>query len=223
MQNNEVKRLYRSKNDKWIAGVCGGIAEYFGIDSLIVRILLILLLFLSGIGLIFYIIAWILIPVNPHQLDNKSKTDKSEVLGILLLILGIFLLMRNLEIFPFYEFFDWWDFISWSTILPIIFIIIGLFLIIYQTKTSTPNPEKELKDSPLLAQQLDVKTRKKILRKSRKDKKIAGVCAGIGEYLDIDVTIVRLIFVLITLSSLGLGLLLYLILAIIMPNEMENT
>jgi phage shock protein C len=64
------KRLYRSRKDKVIAGVCGGIAEYLNIDPVWVRLIAILTIFLDGMGLIFYIIAWILMPKNPMQEDT---------------------------------------------------------------------------------------------------------------------------------------------------------
>ncbi len=51
-----------------------------------------------------------------------------------------------------------------------------------------------------------------------KDKKIFGVCGGLGEYLDIDPTVIRIIF-LVGLLMFGTGLLLYLVLAIVMPSE----
>ena len=66
----QIKRLYRSGKDKIIAGVCGGIAEYFNIDPVIVRILLILSIFLWGFGILFYLIAWIIIPRNPKHKWN---------------------------------------------------------------------------------------------------------------------------------------------------------
>ncbi len=56
------KRLYRSVYDRKIGGVCGGIAEFFGIDSTIVRLVLVLLVLLFGTGVLAYIIAWIIIP-----------------------------------------------------------------------------------------------------------------------------------------------------------------
>lgn len=59
------KKLYRSKN-KWIAGVCGGIAEYFNVDPLIVRIIWLVLALGYGVGILAYIIAWLLIPKNPN-------------------------------------------------------------------------------------------------------------------------------------------------------------
>jgi phage shock protein C len=58
----KTKRLYRSKKDRVIGGVCGGIGEYFNIDPIIVRLICILLLLASGAGLVAYIIAWIIIP-----------------------------------------------------------------------------------------------------------------------------------------------------------------
>ncbi|MGM0470934.1 MAG: PspC domain-containing protein [Bacillota bacterium] len=55
-------KLYRSRRDKMIAGVCGGIAEYFGIDSTIVRLIWACLFFGLGAGLLLYIICWIIVP-----------------------------------------------------------------------------------------------------------------------------------------------------------------
>lgn len=60
-----AKRLYRSVKDQKIAGVCGGIAEYFDIDSTIVRLLLVIFVLLGGSGIIGYIIAWIVVPEEP--------------------------------------------------------------------------------------------------------------------------------------------------------------
>ncbi|MDO8538357.1 MAG: PspC domain-containing protein [archaeon] len=58
-----VKRLYRSRKDKILGGVCGGIANYFSIDPVIVRLIWILLSIGSfGAGIIIYLIAWVIIP-----------------------------------------------------------------------------------------------------------------------------------------------------------------
>jgi len=56
-------RLYRSSKEKVIGGVCGGLAEYFGIDPIIMRLLFLVFLF-AGFGLLIYIIAWIFIPIK---------------------------------------------------------------------------------------------------------------------------------------------------------------
>ncbi|MFW5981103.1 MAG: PspC domain-containing protein [bacterium] len=56
------KKLYRSQNDRILAGVCGVIAEYLYIDSSIIRIVLLLFVLAGGSGILAYIIAWIIIP-----------------------------------------------------------------------------------------------------------------------------------------------------------------
>ena len=60
------KKLYRSKNNRRVAGVCGGIAEYFDIDPTLVRLLTLLFILLGGAGVITYLIAWIIIPKKPE-------------------------------------------------------------------------------------------------------------------------------------------------------------
>jgi phage shock protein PspC (stress-responsive transcriptional regulator) len=59
-----TKRIYRNANDKVIGGVCSGFGEYWNIDPLILRILFIVLFFGFGVGLLFYILLWILLPVK---------------------------------------------------------------------------------------------------------------------------------------------------------------
>lgn len=58
------KRLYRSNKDKVLGGVCGGIAEYFSIDPVIVRLLLVVFALAYGTGILAYLIAWIIIPLR---------------------------------------------------------------------------------------------------------------------------------------------------------------
>jgi phage shock protein C len=62
------KCLYRSRNDRMIAGVCGGIAEYFDIDPVVVRIVAVILLLPGGLpGFLPYIILWVIVPENSNQ------------------------------------------------------------------------------------------------------------------------------------------------------------
>ena len=55
------RRLYRSDKNRVIAGVCGGLGEYFAIDPIIFRLLFLVFLF-AGFGILIYIIAWIFVP-----------------------------------------------------------------------------------------------------------------------------------------------------------------
>lgn len=62
----EGKKLYKSNTDKKIAGVCGGIAEYFNIDATLVRLGWVVFRLLGGSGLLAYIIAAIIMPERPY-------------------------------------------------------------------------------------------------------------------------------------------------------------
>lgn len=60
-----AKRLYRSKKERMIAGICGGVAQYFNIDPVIVRLIFAVLVLGGGGGLLLYIIMWIIVPEEP--------------------------------------------------------------------------------------------------------------------------------------------------------------
>lgn len=59
------KRLYRSRKNRMIAGVCGGIADYFNMDPTWVRLLFLLFFFLGGSALLVYLVMWLVVPVEP--------------------------------------------------------------------------------------------------------------------------------------------------------------
>lgn len=62
----ENKKLYRSNSDKKLFGVCGGIAEYFNVDSTIVRLIVIVIALACGVGLIGYLLAALIMPKKPN-------------------------------------------------------------------------------------------------------------------------------------------------------------
>jgi phage shock protein C len=112
-------RLMRSESDKMIAGVCGGIAAYLGIDPVFVRLAFLLLLFASGIGLLLYVVLMLIMP-SESSLDlpsSKVVQDNIDRFGDdlgqsvrrarshpqgrtlaagLLILLGVFLLVDNM-------------------------------------------------------------------------------------------------------------------------------
>jgi phage shock protein C len=71
-----AKKLYRSLTQKMVAGVCGGLAEYFDIDVSIIRLIFIAIALASALipMFIFYIIAWIVIPTQPTPPPKEDKT-----------------------------------------------------------------------------------------------------------------------------------------------------
>lgn len=63
-----IKRLYRSRKDKVLGGVCAGIADYFEVDPVVIRLIWVIAALISmGLGIIAYLIAWIIIPEEPKR------------------------------------------------------------------------------------------------------------------------------------------------------------
>lgn len=123
-----MKRLYRSPDERKIAGVCGGLGEYFDLDPVFFRLFFIVLVFFGGIGLLAYVVMCIMVPMKGSAREATAVR----------------------------------------------------------------------------------------LRLSKSDRKIAGVCGGLGEFLDIDPVFFRAIFIVLAFIG-GLGILLYIALWLVMP------
>jgi phage shock protein C len=121
------KKLYRSRTNSMIGGVCGGLGEYLNVDPTIMRLVAVLLVFANGIGLLAYIIAWIIIPRNPGIEAEVVVTEKSELNrllpGLALIFLGVVFLLNNL--IPWFRFRYLW---------PLILIVLGIFILIKTKK-----------------------------------------------------------------------------------------
>ena len=148
------KRIYRSETDKVIGGVCGGLGDYFGVDPTWIRILFVLSIFANGIGLIAYIIGWIVIPAHRettveasvetedgsaqpasaqatlHSSAKPSANGRKHNLGFLP---GIILIIIGM-IFLFDRVFYWFDF---DYIWPLVLIGIGAILIYRSARPAT--------------------------------------------------------------------------------------
>jgi phage shock protein PspC (stress-responsive transcriptional regulator) len=71
------KRLVRSINDRKIAGVCAGVADYFDLDTILVRVLWALAVLCAGTGLLLYIILWIVVPEGYTGISAASPAASS--------------------------------------------------------------------------------------------------------------------------------------------------
>ena len=211
------RRLYKSRHHRMIDGVCGGFAEYFNADPTIVRILWVLLTLASfGAGIVLYLACMFIVPVNPSQtapLPSASPTSAGNgartFWGAALIILGAIILFSKLG----FEFFHFWH-IPWGFVFPIIIILLGLFLILRSQgkRFEAPPASEELSSAP-------GQPKAKELRRSIVDRKIFGVCGGLAKYLGADSSIVRILFIVLTLASFGMGVILYLALAIIVAED----
>lgn len=75
---NTTKKLIRSENEKMIAGVCGGLGEYLGIDPTIVRLIFVLLLLTGSLGFWLYLIMWVVVPLEGGQAVVPLNGTQSE-------------------------------------------------------------------------------------------------------------------------------------------------
>jgi phage shock protein PspC (stress-responsive transcriptional regulator) len=67
--DNSVKKLYRSKSDRMVAGICGGLAKYFNVDPTVVRLITVLGFFATASAFFWaYLILWIVVPEEPETL-----------------------------------------------------------------------------------------------------------------------------------------------------------
>ncbi len=194
-----MKRIYRSKEDRIIAGVCGGFAEYLGIDPTIVRLVWIFFTIFGGMGILAYIFSIILITENDNSKakEIKAEDDYDEKLilwGVVIIIVGILLFFRHQPMMGMM----WHAFSgNWFNILFAIGLIgIGIYILVNR-KDDNKNTLSNLRISGLYL--------------SETDKKLGGVCGGIAESINIDSTIIRLIWVLGSLLSAGIGIVLYII------------
>ena len=154
------ERLYRSENDKVIAGVCSGIAHYFGIDPLIVRILFIIFAFGFGFGFIVYLVLWIAVPSTASTVLGAAKKrllrdpDNKIIAGVCS-GLGYYFgvnawIPRVLFLIPFFSFFFRWNhwgamdfpnFLSFSFSPASTIIYIILWLVLPEAKTTSERLE----------------------------------------------------------------------------------
>lgn len=150
VKNSKISsnKLFRSSTKKIIAGVAGGIGEYFDIDPLFIRIIFILLFLYSGSGILIYLLLWLIIPKKSSsaqeiddtvksnfiemkssakefitELKSKHKVHNSRfILGIFLLILGFAFLLDNFGIIVFDHIWKFW---------PLVIVAIG-FIILFK-------------------------------------------------------------------------------------------
>ena len=103
MARTEQRRLYRSTDDRILAGVCGGLAEHLTIDVRVVRIAFVVLAFVGGTGLILYAAFWAIVPQRsdaseaeaPKARSPRRRPDRGDLVALCVLAGGVVLLVRQ--------------------------------------------------------------------------------------------------------------------------------
>jgi phage shock protein C len=150
---SNTKKLYRSRTNRVIFGVCGGLGEYFEVDPLIIRILFIILSFTGGSGIIIYLILAVIIPEADGEKKSKKNGDvigqtqekaqemaeeikrNSNWLGSVKNIIGLVIVLVGLNIL-FEQVFNYSPFswVNWGVIWGLIIVLIGSKIIFGSNK-----------------------------------------------------------------------------------------
>ena len=128
------RRLYRSRSDRMLGGVCGGVGSYLGVDPTFIRIIFFVMIFGGGAGFWIYLLLWFLIPeegsVQSQDFRERARAvgddfsnavsrphpKSSLIIGGGLILLGFFWLIEQLNI----RWLWWWDFdVLWPALLII--------------------------------------------------------------------------------------------------------
>ncbi|MFB0517563.1 MAG: PspC domain-containing protein [Candidatus Neomarinimicrobiota bacterium] len=206
-----MKRLYRSHSNRVIAGVCGGLGYYFSIDPVLIRLVWLLLILFGGVGLLLYLIAWLIIPMEPEAEEAERAAAPPTAIskgrfwwGLALIAMGVVLYSSQFR-------FIYWPMIPGVRLhsrdfVPFALVLVGIYLLYTFARVASGK----------------VVSGERRLYRSREDKKIGGVCGGIADYFQIDSTLVRVLFVAGSFFYLA-GVLIYLVLLVALPEEPFET
>ncbi|MBN1479410.1 PspC domain-containing protein [candidate division KSB1 bacterium] len=210
MQAN--KKLYRAGKEHVIGGVCAGFAEYLSIDVVLLRILCIILTLINGVGAVAYVVCLLLIPKNPdHEKlplsEQKRVKNWGLYVGVAFVVIGLVFGLNNWFHFILWD-FDWFFFnFHWNVVWPILIILFGAWFIYRaaQKKDQVPGSEK------------------REFYRSSDQKMIGGVCGGLADYWNIDVTLVRVGYALATLlTAVWLGVIAYIVILLVVKEKNTN-
>lgn len=231
------RQLRRSATSRIIGGVCGGLADYFGLDPTVVRVVWMALTILSmGFGgIILYLLAWIIMPASSTVEGRAvgSVPMASALVGLVLIGGGILLLLIMALpwgfVHPWPLHWHWcWPTVTLRFILPFALVILGVALMVAGLSGRSPKSAAgevstagtTITSSTAREAEGERPPARRLFRSSR-NKKIAGICGGLGDYFNMDPTVFRILWILL-LIFFGTGILLYLILWIVIPLESES-
>lgn len=160
------KKLQRNQQDKMIAGVCSGLADYFDIEATWVRIAFVITVIAGGSGILAYLILWIAVPKRPYipnfgqfnagspafesnysaDFMKPKKKDNSNlrlIAGVIFIFFGLVFLLNEFDLIP-----DWMDF---ENLWPLILVGMGLYILsagVNKNKGDVVEPEVSKTDEP---------------------------------------------------------------------------
>jgi phage shock protein C len=194
-----VRRVRRSSGDRVLFGVCGGLGEYFGVSSDLVRVLWIFVSLLGGVGIVPYAAAVFVFPEAAQPAaGTASRTARNA--GLALVAVGGWLLLRPFGLKPLGHGVLVWP---WQTLAPLLLLAGAILLLSPRTRELlTPGGRA---------------------RRSVSNRILSGVCGGIARECGVDANLLRVGFVFAAMMTTGVGILAYLLLTFLLPEEQVST
>jgi phage shock protein PspC (stress-responsive transcriptional regulator) len=232
------RMLYRHPQDRLIGGVCGGLGDLTGIDANLVRILwVVATLATGGGGILAYLALWMLLPVGTVA-EGQMRPPTFALNGlnmgrtaIVLIGLGVVWFLANIGALPWL----WGGFWRVMSVVfwPALLIGAGYLLLRYsgrgEIKWNWKWDEARTRMQNGVAERMPTKESMKDgfnsfrqrfpLKRSRTDRVFMGVCGGIGQRIGIDANLVRLVWAAFSVGSIGMGVLIYVLLGLFLPQE----
>jgi phage shock protein C len=174
------------------------VAAYAGIDPLWVRVAWAALALAGGIGVLAYLLGMYLFPRTEREVQFQETSRRGTGLlisGIILVCIGVVIVLRIIGVMTFSIWEPWG--VAFSVLWPLCLIGGGGFLIYMYWRESSGQRTP--------------------FRRSVDDRMILGVCGGLGQYFNVDPNVLRFILALIVILSRGIGLIVYLLIALLMP------
>ena len=233
------RTLYRSPTDKMVGGVCGGLADFFGWDATLIRLFwVVMTLATGGGGFLAYVALWVLLPVGSVADGQQAPaaialSERNLIRGAYVLIgLGIVWLLANIGVLG-----SLWGAL-WSLVnvffWPALLIGVGYMLLrgtnrdlkvdfanMRNKVQGNVNMNGKMPSSDEVKAGMSDMRRRIPLRRSSSDRILLGVCGGIGQRFGIDANLVRLIWVAFSIGSVGMGVLVYVAVGLILPEETQ--
>jgi phage shock protein PspC (stress-responsive transcriptional regulator) len=132
------RRLVRSADDRLVAGVAGGIAEHYGIESMYVRLGFIVATFFGGLGALAYFVLWIVLPVSASAPVARPKVDRRQLLGYALVAVGLLVIPVHLGL----------EFRPNGSFWPLALIAVGVAVLLLRMRDVRDAPDAPPPDAP---------------------------------------------------------------------------
>lgn len=228
------RMLYRHPSQGILGGVCSGIADFTGMDAALIRILwFVATVATGGGGILAYATLWLLLPVGSKaqgQVSPPALELNERNLGraaLVLISLGVLWLLANVGILP-------WLWGGFWRVMSIVFwpaLLIGIgYLILRYTGRGDVNWDwrksaeqarsqvgERMPTRASLGERFGQMRMNFPLKRSHSDRIFMGVCGGIGERTGIDANLVRLVWAAMSVGSIGVGVLVYVLVGLFLP------